>query len=70
MDITKLSDNGLKSLHLSVKKAVASDEERKVRGDNSEPYYGVYEFHDWKIWRDTLEAEMTNRKLEFESVIW
>ncbi len=70
MDITKISDNGLLSFHLGVREAAASDLAREKRGDNSEPYYGVKEFADWSLWRDSLEQELKRRGIDYDPVTW
>lgn len=65
MDITKLSDNGLKSLHEGVRKAAASD---AVNPNKRDPYYGVNEFSDWATWRDALESELGARLIDYDPV--
>ena len=67
MDITKLSDNGLKSFHLSVQKAAEADAANPQKND---PYYGVAEYPDWALHRDEIEAELERREIPFDPVKW
>lgn len=70
MDITKLSATGLLSLHDGVRRARDFDDANPgnvAAGDN---YFGVRQFADWGIWRDALEAELTNRGITFTPVTW
>lgn len=65
MDVTKISDGGLKSLHKSVAQAAAADAKNL---DKHHPYYGVNDFPDWAIWRDMLEGELQRRGIKYTPV--
>ncbi|ESY89318.1 hypothetical protein NKI51_25830 [Mesorhizobium australicum] len=67
MDIMKLSDNGLKSFHLSVQKVAEADAANPQKTD---PYYGVAEYADWAQHRDEIEAELERRGIPFGPVEW
>lgn len=67
MDITKLSENGLKSFHLSIRKVAEAD---AANPQKSDPYYGVAEYADWAQIRDEIEAELERRGIPFDPVEW
>ncbi|MER8639306.1 hypothetical protein [Mesorhizobium sp. M1365] len=67
MDISKLSDNGLKAFHKSVRTVAAADAANPQKND---PYYGVAEYPDWAQHRDEIEAELKSRGIPFNPVQW
>lgn len=67
MDVQKLSENGLKGLHKSIRKALDAD---KANPNKADPWYGVEEFPDWGQFRDELESELKRRHLPFDPITW
>ncbi|MFC3051392.1 hypothetical protein [Kordiimonas pumila] len=66
MDISKLSDNGLQSLHLAMRDCVIKDESTP----EEEKVYRVRATSDWKQQSDEFEAELKKRGLPFDAVPW
>jgi hypothetical protein len=67
MNISGFSDNGLLSLQKSIYDAVEKDDAVPVGQDK---IYGAREFTDWKEMCDALEAELDERRLNYQKVIW
>ncbi|MHA2218632.1 MAG: hypothetical protein ACXACY_22135 [Candidatus Hodarchaeales archaeon] len=62
-----LSENSLKDLHSSIKKAIKIDAETPEGQDKP---YGVREFSDWKRHADAIESAMESRGIEFSKIKW
>lgn len=61
------SNNGLLKMHLAVINALKADDETP---QDQEKIYGVRRYSDWKLWADSLEAELTSRNVQFNKVPW
>lgn len=70
MDITKLSDNGLISLHDGVRRAYEFDEANPANVAAGDNFFSVRQFPDWAVWRDALEEELANRGISYSPVTW
>lgn len=66
MDLGQMSVNGLLSMHAGVRTSLAADD---AMPDGAK-IYGVRENPDWRIWSDSLEAELTRRGETFTAISW
>ena len=69
--LAKVSDNYIKEMYLSVKRAFEHDseltdeEKQRFQGfQNDGVYYGTDIFSDWTEWKGMLEFEVQRRKLK------
>jgi hypothetical protein len=67
MDMRKLSNSGLTTLHNAIHDALKTDDETPPDVDKP---FGVRQFADWRDWGQWLETELTARKLSFVPVRW
>lgn len=66
MDISKLTDNGLKSLHKAMHDCVVKDDATV----EAHKIYRVRATEDWKLQSDAFERELSTRGLSFDPVPW
>ncbi|MET3352362.1 UNVERIFIED_ORG: hypothetical protein ABID33_000245 [Xanthobacter viscosus] len=67
MDLSKMSESGLRMMHRSIRASLESD---LANQNKTDPYYGVTEYPDWANWRDELEDELKQRELLFDPIVW
>jgi hypothetical protein len=59
--------DGLLKMHLAVINALKADD---ATPPGQEKIYGVRTYPDWRKWSDSLEAELTERNVQFNKVPW
>lgn len=65
--VSDFSNDGLLRMHLAVINALKADDETP---QGQEKLYGVRTYQDWRQWSDSLEAELSKRKVSFNKVPW
>lgn len=65
--VSDFSDDGLLKMHLAVINALKIDD---AIPQDQEKIYGVRKYSDWRLWADSLEAELTSRDIQFNKVPW
>lgn len=67
MNISGISENGLKMLHESIRNALEHDDALPA---GQEKTYGVREHKDWREFCEQIEADLDVRSAKFTKISW
>jgi hypothetical protein len=67
MNVSGYSTNGLMAMHGAIRNCLQIDDALPKGG---EKFYGVRDYQDWRQQADLIEAELDNRKITYQKIVW